>query len=138
MENNSLFHLKIITPDGIFFDDKVLSVVVKTPVGEAGILKNHVPFVSTVEVSLLTIREVNKTRQAAISGGIIYVERDHSSIITDNITYVENINISAEEKNLTRIKSEIANKKDKKSGYNLDSQLTQTLNRINIKNKSKD
>ncbi len=138
MENNALFNLKVITPDGIFFDGKVLSIVVKTPIGEAGILKNHVPFVSTIEVSLLTIKEENRTQQTAISGGILYVERDHTSIITDNITFVKDINISKEEQNLERIKKAIANQKDEKKEYNLDSQLSQTLNRINIKNKSKD
>ncbi len=138
MENNSLFQLKIITPNGIFFNDKISSVIVKTPVGEAGILKNHVPFVSTIEVSILTIISEHKTRKAAISGGILYVERDHTSIITDNIAYAENIDINQEQLNLERIQKAISNTSDKDNQYSLNSELSQTLNRISIKNKSKD
>ena len=136
---NSTFKLKIITPQGIFFEDDVKGLTVKTPIGEAGILKNHAPFVSTIEVSTLTINSVQgKVSRAAISGGIIYVERTHTSIITDNIEYDKDINVNAEKSHLENLKKMIADKSNKDNISELQKSIEHTLNRISIKNKSID
>ena len=42
----STFHLQIVTPDGLYLDDQVESVTVRTTEGDQTILKNHSPYVA--------------------------------------------------------------------------------------------
>ena len=41
----STFHLEIVVPDRAFYSDEVQEVVVKTPGGEIGVLRGHIPMV---------------------------------------------------------------------------------------------
>ena len=52
----SSFKFRVITPYGEFFNGLVESVNIKTKEGRIGILKNHIPLVAPVEISILYFR----------------------------------------------------------------------------------
>ena len=102
-------HLKISTPQGIFFDGDVDIVTLKTANGYIGIQKNRLPFISNVEISIMYINSKlsNNEKICAIGGGLVYVEREYIDIFTDDICYKEDLDetiirklISQTEKNL--------------------------------------
>ncbi|MGL4252056.1 MAG: ATP synthase F1 subunit epsilon [Metamycoplasmataceae bacterium] len=87
-------HLKISTPKGIFFDGDIDILTVKTAKGYIGIQRDRLPFISNIEISTMYInsRGSKDERVCAISGGLIYVEREYVDIFTDDITFKEDLN----------------------------------------------
>ncbi|MGL5732593.1 MAG: ATP synthase F1 subunit epsilon [Metamycoplasmataceae bacterium] len=87
-------HLKISTPKGIFFDGDIDILTVKTAKGYIGIQRDRLPFISNIEISTMYINSKGSKdeRICAISGGLIYVEREYVDIFTDDIAFKEDLN----------------------------------------------
>lgn len=135
MESSNKLKLKIITPHGNFFEDDVSIVSVKTSEGFMGILKGHLPTVASIQVSELHINWPGDKdfKDCAISGGLLYVESDSVSIITDAIEYKEDIDISRAEQAKLDAEAALRNKHDKAQHIKLEYALARAINRINVK-----
>lgn len=91
---DKLFFLEIITPERKFFAGDVEMVVLKTHEGQIGILKNHIPLVTTVAVGPLRIRQDGKWIKAVVTEGFIEVTRDKTIILTDTAEWPHEIDIN--------------------------------------------
>ena len=98
------FNLKIITPfppefcmslnDKIFFDGQVENVVVRTTVGDKGILAKHEPYVAALPIGKMRVMIDGKFRNAAISYGTVTVDNNGDTIIlTQSCEWSDEINI---------------------------------------------
>lgn len=97
--------LKIITPKGIFFDDFINIVTVKTSEGYIGILENHIPLVANLEIAKIYIKKDKKTYQLLLSAGILYSNKKEVKILTDYVEYSEKA-----KNNLVKLSKERHNK----------------------------
>ena len=80
------FKLKVVTPDEVFFEGDVVSVVAPGALGYLGILKNHAPFVTTVSEGNLTFRsDEGKTSTFKVEGGFLEVLGNRVLVLTDKI-----------------------------------------------------
>ncbi|MBD5423180.1 MAG: ATP synthase F1 subunit epsilon [Mycoplasma sp.] len=85
--------LKILTPNGVFFEKDVEMVTLKTPEGYIGLQKNRLPFISSIDISSLFIKiDASNRKIAAIGGGIVFVEKTYIDIFTDDIQWKEELN----------------------------------------------
>lgn len=85
------FHLQIVTPDGLMFDGSAEKVIVRTTVGDVGILANHADYVSPVASGKAKITlDSGETKTAVCSGGLISVRRGITRIAADTFEWTEN------------------------------------------------
>ncbi|MGY6172449.1 FoF1 ATP synthase subunit delta/epsilon [Candidatus Mycoplasma pogonae] len=79
--------LKIITPLGVYLEEDVEIVTLRTVAGEIGIQPNRLSFVSSILPSYIKINFTNKTnhRQLWINSGIVYADKKNIKIITDAV-----------------------------------------------------
>jgi len=76
------FNLKIITPDRVFFDSETENVIVRTTVGDKGILARHEAYVAALPIGKMRVMtKKGKYRTAAISTGTIRVRDNGDTII---------------------------------------------------------
>lgn len=61
MTGNQKTKLRISTPNGIFFEDDVYMVTLKTSEGYIGLQYNRMPFISSIEISTLYINIDNNS-----------------------------------------------------------------------------
>ena len=80
----STFLLEILTPYGKYFDRYVEEIIVQTEDYTLGILPNHAPLISTLEVCKLTIKIAGKTYTYAISGGVIDIKKNTDVVLLLN------------------------------------------------------
>ncbi|WP_342254003.1 F0F1 ATP synthase subunit epsilon [Spiroplasma endosymbiont of Zeiraphera isertana] len=80
-------NLKIITPDGIFFDGEVQLVNVKTTEGYVGILEWHTPLIANIQISKMSFKIKEKIRNLTISGGLLVTDLHMVRIISDKVEY---------------------------------------------------
>ncbi len=105
------FKLKINTPEGVFFEDEVLQVEIKTPNGYMAILANHAPLIGAIAPSVCYIRDIRNNRVSSIiSGGMFYTDNNELNIITDFFDFTDNVNESVLAKREEKIKMAINNK----------------------------
>ena len=80
------FDLKVVTPDGVAFTGKTISVVAPGTLGYLGILKNHAPLVTSLEKGNLTHKDDSGTvHTIKIEGGFLEVRNNRVLVLTDKI-----------------------------------------------------
>lgn len=129
--------LTISTPKGVFFEEEVIIVTLKTANGYIGLQRNRMPFISSIEISTMFIKNDNETKIVAIGGGIVFVEKTYIDIFTDDIEWKENINKSEVE----HLINETQNKLDQINKDNVERNkheilLKKAINKLETLNKS--
>ena len=80
------FDLKVVTPDGVAFQGKTISLVAPGTLGYLGILKNHAPLVTTLEKGNLTYKDLQgEARAFVIEGGFLEVRNNRVLVLTDRL-----------------------------------------------------
>ncbi len=81
------FKLKVVTPNEVFFEGDVVSVVAPGALGYLGILKNHAPFITTISEGILTFREPqSETKSFKIRHGFLEVLKNRVLVLTEQVT----------------------------------------------------
>ncbi|HOQ00317.1 MAG TPA: ATP synthase F1 subunit epsilon [Acetivibrio clariflavus] len=101
------FYLEILTPDRKFFWGEVESLIVNTPSGQIGILKDHMPIVAVVEVGIVKIKKDGNWLEAVLGQGFMKVKQNRTVIIADTAEWPDEIDINrakaAKERAMERI-----------------------------------
>ena len=75
--------LKIITHERIVFDGEVDELVIHSKTGQMGILKDHVPMTTVLEVGVTKARQGEKERYFATMGGVFQFKDNVATILTE-------------------------------------------------------
>ncbi|MCQ2911370.1 MAG: F0F1 ATP synthase subunit epsilon [Clostridia bacterium] len=125
--------LNIVTPSRNFYDGEANMVIVKTVDGEVGIMPDHIPLVSILDVGMVEIKDGNQEKSATVNMGFIQVVNNEVSIFTDSAEWPEEIDLnraqSAKERAEQRLKEKAADLDQKRA----ELALKRALNRINAK-----
>lgn len=87
------FHLKVVTPERLFFDDVVESVVVRAVDGDIGIRGGHIPLAIAISPGVMRIRQDGKVKSASCTGGFMVVNKDHTVVVADAAEWPEEIDV---------------------------------------------
>lgn len=79
-----MLKLEIITPESRVVDAEVDAVTVPTASGEAGILPNHAPLISTVKPGVLSYSAKGASDRLAVSGGFVEVSNNKVAVLVDS------------------------------------------------------
>lgn len=124
------FKLQIITPEKTVFDGETEQVIVRTTVGDVGILKGHEPYCAALGTGQMRIMINGEFRRAATSGGIIKVTKDETTILVQTCEWADEIDL--ERAQAAKDEAE-KRKKAAKSDAELmlaEAKLSRALNRI--------
>jgi len=81
--------LRVVTPDGIFINDKEVDIVnVQTIDGDMGIMKNMTPIVSALKIGTMSFRINNNVTYVHLHRGILKVSPQECRIITERLYLV--------------------------------------------------
>ncbi len=88
------FKVSIYTPFGQYLTTTCDYLSTKTAMGVIGVLPNHAPLISTLEISKLILRNEGFESVYAISGGVIHIKKDHSvTLLVDAIEKSDEIDV---------------------------------------------
>lgn len=124
------FKLRIITPEKTVFDGETEQVIVRTTVGDVGILNGHEPYCAAIGIGQMRVMMNGQFRRAATSGGIIKVAKEYTTILVQTCEWSDEIDVdranAAKESAEARIKAA----KSDKDLLLAESKLKRALNRI--------
>lgn len=129
------FKLKIVTPFGLFFEGDVSKLLVKTSEGYVEILPRHLPLVAPIQVSALYFTHKDKREDCAVSGGILYVEKNMTRIAANSCEYKKDINIKRAREAKIRAEERLKSAKAEVDTQRAEAALLRALNRLNLTEK---
>ena len=95
-EGRQLF-CRIITPEQPIFDDEADLVIVRIADGEIGVLVDHAPTVSTVQIGDVRIRQGEEWSIYATSDGFFKVSENLVQVLVEEAVPVEEIDVGEAE-----------------------------------------
>ncbi len=86
------FHFKLVTPTGIVFESEVESVTAMGPLGEFGVLAEHINFITSLTPGILTVKlEGNNYRHYVVPGGLAEVKDGVLTMLADEAQPAESL-----------------------------------------------
>ncbi|MCL2638726.1 MAG: ATP synthase F1 subunit epsilon [Oscillospiraceae bacterium] len=85
------FKLQIITPDGFLYDGQADSLIVRTTVGDKGILARHEAYSAALGTGKIRVNSGGRQSVAAISSGIVKVGEDKTVILAQSCEWGDRI-----------------------------------------------
>ena len=128
------FNLKIVTPDGLIFDEAVESLLVHTDDGDVEFLYGHIDYIASLAVGRARIRQDGKIRFASVSGGFVTVKSGEVKLVAITFEFKEKIDIERAKISAERANSVLSSSKDMKAIELANAKLKRALNRINVAN----
>ena len=85
--------LRIVTPEKVFFEGQTEQIVVRTTDGDLGVLAGHENYVSDLPAGPFKVKIDGKYKVAAISGGVLKVSREATTILAMAAEWADEIDL---------------------------------------------
>ncbi len=125
------FNLQILTPDKEFYSGETENLIVRTTVGDKGILAKHEDYVAALPIGKLKVKIDGSFRTAAVSEGIVKVSKEKTVVLVQSCEWADEIDIdrakAAKEASETRLK---AAEKEDREYLIAEYKLKRAINRI--------
>ncbi|OGH60124.1 MAG: ATP synthase F1 subunit epsilon [Candidatus Magasanikbacteria bacterium RIFCSPHIGHO2_01_FULL_33_34] len=135
-----MLEFKIVTPDGVIYNDKVEKVTVPTTSGEITILPMHMPLVSILKAGELVAYKDGNSVAMSVASGIVEIQSNNKVyIMADTAERAEHIDIERAEVARKRAE-ELMAQKDMSMDVDfarLQATIERELARINVGKKYK-
>ena len=106
-EGRQLF-CRVITPEEVIYDGEADLVIARIADGDLGVLVDHSPLVSTVEVGEVRIRHDDEQFVYATSDGFFKVSENLVQVLVEEAVSVEEIDIDAAEDRVEEAERELS------------------------------
>ena len=94
----------VITPDQVFLNQKAEEIILPTNTGLMGVLTNHAPLITALEIGVMLIRVEKDWKSIALMGGFALVKQNRITVLVNEAESEDSIDpIEAEQTfNLTK------------------------------------
>ncbi len=123
--------LKIVNLEGLYLEDEVDAIVVKTTNGELTILNKHLPLIANCTIDILKVIKNQSETLYALAGGVLFVDENETKIITMAIESQKEINFERALK--AKERAEIRLKDSQSDIKRAEIALKKAINRLSLK-----
>ena len=100
-----MYQLNIVTPEEVFFEQEVVSLIAPGSEGYLGVLTDHAPLITALVPGKLTVKDkAEKELLYAVSGGFLEVFKNQVTVLAHSIESVEDIDYDRARRALERAK----------------------------------
>jgi len=83
--------VQIMTPDRIFLKEEAEEIILPTNTGQIGILKNHAPIITALDIGVMLMRSKNEWVPLALMGGFALVKQNQVTVLVNEAESSETI-----------------------------------------------
>ena len=81
-----MYHLQVITPEKVIYDNKVTSIIAPGTDGYLGVLTDHAPLIATLGEGVFIITRQGKEKYFyKITGGFLEVNNNEVAVLVDSL-----------------------------------------------------
>ena len=125
-------HLKLITHDRIVFDEDVNEIYTRGVDGEFGILENHVPIMTALEVGVTKAVQGDKIKLFTTMGGIFQFKDNDAITLTDNAESGSDIDVARAKAAKERAEARLADKSAEIDAKRAEAALARAKARLKV------
>ena len=128
------FQVHILAADRTFYEGPCLSLTVPTSDGERGILAHHSNMIAAVQPGLLRYQVPGEpVRLAAVSMGMVKVERNDVLVLVDAVERPEEIDAARARREADEAREALLQKRSRQEYQLAQASLARALNRLRVK-----
>ena len=136
-----MFRLSIVTPEKVFYDDDIVSLVVPGTEGYLGVLSNHAPLITALKPGRIEFRNTKEEVSIlSVTNGFLEVSGNKASLLCDAAEYASEIDIERAKSALETAQARKAEYEKGDKSINIDEEkdaIERAKNRIKIYNENK-
>ena len=107
------FHLKVTSPDRVFFEGEVTMVEINTTEGQIGVLPNHIPLTSVLAPGVCYLHVPDgDPKVCAIHSGFFEILQDSMTILAEVCEWPDEIDVGRAEAARVRAERRLSEGKD--------------------------
>ena len=125
-------HLKLISHDRIVFDEDVNEIYTRGVDGEFGILENHVPIMTALDVGVTKAVQGDKIKLFTTMGGIFQFKDNDAIILTDNAESGSDIDVARAKAAKERAEARLADKSAEIDAKRAEAALARAKARLKV------
>ena len=95
--------IRVITPDKIIWDAPAEEVLLPSSTGQLGILKNHIPLLTALDIGVMRIKLSSGETWIFLGGGFAEIENNRITILSNDAEEKTSIDLNAARKELDRV-----------------------------------
>jgi len=104
----AMFKLSIVTPEKVFYDGDVTTLVVPGTEGYLGVLSNHAPLITALKPGRIEFRDADeKVKIVAVTKGFLEVSGNAATILCNAAEFADDIDIERAQKAYERAKQKL-------------------------------
>lgn len=130
---SSTFYIEILTPERKFFWGDVETIIVRTPLGEMGVLKGHIPMVVVIAIGTIRIKKNDQWFEAVLSEGFMEVKQDQAIILVDTAEWPDEIDINRAKAAKARAEERLLRKRNQTEYVQSKAALARAMARLRVK-----
>ncbi len=131
-----MFRLSIVTPEKVFLDEEIRSLVVPGSEGYLGVLSNHAPLITALQPGKIEYRdEDDQVQIMAVTHGFLEVSGNTATLLADAVERANDIDIERARATYEREKNRLISAGDRETDIDLPSvraAIERAENRIRI------
>nr|Q9TJR8.1 RecName: Full=ATP synthase epsilon chain, plastid; AltName: Full=ATP synthase F1 sector epsilon subunit; AltName: Full=F-ATPase epsilon subunit [Prototheca wickerhamii]AHK09997.1 ATP synthase CF1 epsilon subunit [Prototheca wickerhamii]CAB53103.1 ATP synthase CF1 epsilon chain [Prototheca wickerhamii] len=109
-----ILKILIMIPDGIFWNNKAEEIILPTNTGQIGILKNHAPLITALDIGVILIRTDKKWVPFIIMGGFALIKQNKITILVNGAESAGTLKLVQSEAAFQEATNKLENAKSKK------------------------
>ena len=126
--------MHILAADHTFYEGPCLSLTIPTSGGEQGILAHHSNMIAAVQPGILRYRlPGQEVQQAAVSQGMVKVERNDVLVLVDSVERPEEIDAARARREADEAREAMLQRKSRQEYQLAQATLARALNRLKVK-----
>ena len=127
------FQMHILAADHTFYEGPCLSLTIPTSGGEQGILAHHSNMIAAVQPGILRYRlPGQEVQQAAVSQGMVKVERNDVLVLVDSVERPEEIDAARARREADEAREAMLQRKSRQEYQLAQATLARALNRLKV------
>lgn len=92
-----MFEVKIIEPDGMFYEGQASFLEFASVEGRMGIYKEHIPLTTILQPCVVKIHSDNEVKKAAVMGGFVEIQKEKITMLAEDAKWPGQIDVERAE-----------------------------------------
>lgn len=122
--------IRIIEPDGIFYEGKAFFLEFTSVEGRMGVYKDHIPLTTILEPCVVKIHDKEVVKKAAVMGGFVEIQKEKITMLAEDAKWPEQIDVERANAAKERAEKRLANKDGKLDVLRAEAALKRAMARL--------
>nr|YP_010168323.1 ATP synthase CF1 epsilon subunit [Gilliesia graminea]AEX93614.1 ATP synthase CF1 epsilon chain [Gilliesia graminea]QRZ01602.1 ATP synthase CF1 epsilon subunit [Gilliesia graminea] len=127
-------NLCVLTPNRIIWDSEVKEIILSTNSGQIGILPNHAPIATAVDIGLLRIRLNDRWLTVALMGGFARISNNEITILGNDAEMSTDIDPQEAQQALEKAEANLSRAQGKRQAIEANLALRRARTRVKAVN----